>query len=98
METQRTISNEIAGIQAIAHGGPLPRLDFPPYRSSLLRHPTKALQYADPEGCELLAPIFGASDVDPLEAHLTIQADGQPIGERITLHGRVRDGDRKSVV
>ena len=97
METQRTISNEIAEIQTVGHGGPLPRLDFPPYRGSLLRHPTKALQHADPEGCELLAPIFGASDVDPLEAHLTIQAGGQPIGERITLHGRLLDGDGRPV-
>jgi protocatechuate 3,4-dioxygenase, beta subunit len=97
METQRTISNEIAEIQTVGHGGPLPRLDFPPYRGSLLRHPTKALQHADPEGCELLAPIFGASDVDPLEAHLTIHAGGQPIGERITLHGRLLDGDGRPV-
>ena len=33
-----------------------PRLDYSPYRSSLLRHPTKALQHADPESVELCAP------------------------------------------
>ena len=32
---------------------PQPRLDYPPYRSSLLRHPTKDLHHADPEGIEL---------------------------------------------
>ena len=53
MDTQGTISNEIAEMQAITHRGTQPRLDFPPYRSSLLRYPTKALQHADPEGCEL---------------------------------------------
>jgi protocatechuate 3,4-dioxygenase beta subunit len=35
--------------------------------------------------------------VDPLEAHLTIQAGGQPIGERITLHGQLLDGDGRPV-
>ena len=93
MDTQGTISNEIAEMQAIAHGGTQPRLDFPPYRSSLLRYPTKALQHADPEGCELVAPVFGHSDVDPIETDLTIQDGGQPIGERMTLHGRLLDGD-----
>ena len=38
-----------------------PRLDYPPYRSSLLRHPTKDLHHADPEGIELWAPVFGAA-------------------------------------
>ena len=42
-----------------------PRLDYPPYRSSLLRHPTKDLQPADPEGIELWAPCFGQRDVAP---------------------------------
>ena len=93
MDTQGTISNEIAEMQAIAHRGTQPRLDFPPYRSSLLRYPTKALQHADPEGCELVAPVFGHSDVDPIEADLTIRDGGQPIGERMTLHGRLLDGD-----
>ena len=38
-----------------------PRLDYPPYRSSLLRHPTKSLHQVDPEGVELWAPVFGAA-------------------------------------
>ena len=41
-----------------------PRLNYPPYRSSLLRHPTKDLHHADPEGVELWAPCFGERDVD----------------------------------
>lgn len=70
-----------------------PRLDYPPYRSSLLRHPTKNPHHADPEGVELLAPCFGHSDVDPVEADLTIQHSGDPIGERMVITGRVLDGD-----
>jgi protocatechuate 3,4-dioxygenase beta subunit len=95
MDSQETISKEIAELQVVA--GTQPMLDFPPYRSSLLRHPTKNLRHADPEGAELAAPVFGYSDVDPLEADLTIQAGGEPIGERITVRGRVLDGDGRPV-
>ena len=67
----------------------LPRLDYPPYRSSLLRHPLQASQLVDPEGAELVAPVFGPRDVDPLDADLTIRHAGQPLGERLVVTGRV---------
>ena len=47
--TQADISREIQD----GPNGPgehQPRLDYPPYRSSILRHPTKSPQPADPEG------------------------------------------------
>ena len=95
--TQAGISEEIEQIaDAWARDGKAetqPRLDYPPYRSSLLRHPTKAPQQADPEGVELWSPVFGERDVDPLEADLTIQHRGDPQGERILVTGRVLDGD-----
>jgi protocatechuate 3,4-dioxygenase beta subunit len=95
---QEQISREIADAHARATGpGDRPLLAFPPYRSSLLRHPTKALQHADPEAVELLAPVFGHGEVDPLEADLTIQHGGEPIGERILVTGRVLDGDGRPV-
>ncbi len=78
-------------------GEPQPRLDYPPYRSSLLRHPTKDLHPADPEGIELWAPVFGERDVDPVEADLTVQHPGEPIGERMKVTGRVLDGDGRPV-
>jgi protocatechuate 3,4-dioxygenase beta subunit len=74
-----------------------PRLDYPPYRSSVLRHPTKDLHHADPEGVELAAPVFGHQDVDPLEADLTIQHSGMPIGERTVVTGRVLDSDGRPI-
>ena len=74
-----------------------PRLDYPPYRSSLLRHPTKDPHHADPEGVELWAPAFGHRDVGALEADLTIQHGGEPIGERMVVTGRVLDGDGRPV-
>jgi protocatechuate 3,4-dioxygenase, beta subunit len=102
--TQAGISAEIAAIHAdyaaerAAHGPEnSPRLHFDPYRSSILRHPTKDLHHADPESIELLAPVFGHSDVDPLEADLTIQHTGEPIGERIVVTGRILDGEGRPV-
>jgi protocatechuate 3,4-dioxygenase, beta subunit len=97
MDSQETISKEIAEIQAAADGETQPRLEFPPYRSSILRHPTKDMWQADPEGAELVAPVFGHSDVDPLEADLTIQGNGEPIGERILVRGRLVDGDGRPI-
>ena len=99
--TQATISAEIAEIEAGDRASgrveTQPRLDYPPYRSSLLRHPTKSLRQVDPETIELWAPCFGHRDVAPLEADLTIQHTGEPIGERLVLTGRVVDGDGRPV-
>ncbi|MFP5336711.1 MAG: protocatechuate 3,4-dioxygenase subunit beta [Actinomycetes bacterium] len=92
------VTEEIARLHRQARPGDAqPRLDFPPYRSSLLRHPTKDLHHADPEGAELVAPVFGHSDVDPVEADLTVQHRGIPVGERMIVTGRVLDGDGRPV-
>jgi protocatechuate 3,4-dioxygenase beta subunit len=99
LSTQADVSAEIEKVHAgtTGAGETQPRIDFPPYRSSLLRHPTKALRHADPEGCELVAPVFGHSDVAPVEADLTIQHVGDPVGERMLITGRVLDGDGRPV-
>ncbi len=98
LESQALVSEEIARVHKQALGGETqPRVDFPAYRSSLLRHPTKDLCHADPEDIELVAPVFGHSDIDPLEADLTIQAGGEPIGERMVVTGRVLDGQGRPV-
>ncbi|HXD29281.1 MAG TPA: protocatechuate 3,4-dioxygenase subunit beta [Arthrobacter sp.] len=99
--TQERISAEIADVHGsyragLEAGGAVetqPRVDFAPYRSSLLRHPTKSLHHVDPETIELYSPAFGQRDVHVLESDLTIQHNGEPIGERIVVTGRVLDGD-----
>jgi protocatechuate 3,4-dioxygenase beta subunit len=99
--TQASISAQIAKIEGDYRASGLvetqPRLDYPPYRSSLLRHPTKSLRQVDPETIELWAPCFGQRDVAALEADLTIQHSGEPIGERLVVTGRVVDGDGRPV-
>ena len=56
--SQAQIDDEIAGIrddyERAGADETQPRLDYPPYRSSLLRHPTKDLHHADPETIELV--------------------------------------------
>jgi protocatechuate 3,4-dioxygenase, beta subunit len=96
--SQAQVSAEIEELASAYDGGETqPRLDYPPYRSSILRHPTKALQPADPEGVELWSPVFGERDLDALEADLTIQHTGEPVGERLVVTGRVVDGDGRAV-
>ncbi|MEV8041751.1 protocatechuate 3,4-dioxygenase subunit beta [Arthrobacter sp. NPDC080082] len=104
-ESQQILSDEMQALgaayaQARANGATAeiqPRLDYPPYRSSILRHPTKSLHHADPETIELYSPAFGHMDVHALESDLTIQHNGEPLGERIIVSGRVLDGDGRPV-
>lgn len=101
MTGQAEISAEIAAIQSecrrAGSAESQPKLDFPPYRSSVLRHPKSALHLADPEAVELRAPCFGEYDVAPLDADLTVQHAGPPIGERTVVTGRILDGDGRPV-
>jgi protocatechuate 3,4-dioxygenase beta subunit len=99
--TQADVSQEIAALAAeyaaAVQEETQPQLDYGPYRSSVLRHPTRDLHRVDPEGVELWAPCFGTHDVHPLDADLTVQHAGEPIGERIVVTGRVLDGDGRPV-
>jgi len=103
--SQAEISAEMHAIEAEARsrvedgGSPelQPRRNYPPYRSSVLRHPTHELVRVDPEEVERLSPAFGHTDVNVLESDLTIQHRGEPLGERITVSGRVLDGDGRPV-
>lgn len=98
--SQRQIVAEIAEAHAayeaaVAAGeyiGGRTLIDFPPYRSSVLRHPTKNPKLVDPETIELTSPAFGQRDVAAIEADLTLQHAGEPLGERIVVRGRVLDG------
>ncbi|MEV2275289.1 protocatechuate 3,4-dioxygenase subunit beta [Nocardiopsis sp. NPDC049922] len=90
--TQADIDVAIARAQAAAPASDQPSRDFPPYRSSALRHPTRPLfPVRDPEAVELTGPAFGVTDVTALDADLTRHHAGEPLGERITVTGRVLD-------
>ena len=71
---------------------PMTMLNFPPYRSSILRSPTKNPKLVDPESIELWSPAYGQRDVKAIEADLTLNGGtGEPLGERITVTGRLLD-------
>ncbi|HEV7742350.1 MAG TPA: protocatechuate 3,4-dioxygenase subunit beta, partial [Pseudolysinimonas sp.] len=103
MSSQTEISAEIAALRE----KPLPRdpswaehralTGYAPYRSSLLRHPTKALELTDPETIELTSPAFGPRDVGEAESDLTTMSTGEPLGERVVVAGRLLDGDGRPV-
>jgi protocatechuate 3,4-dioxygenase beta subunit len=104
--TQSDIDAEIAGERTayagrVAAGAPVenhPSRSYAPYRSSVLRHPTKALvALSDPEAAELSGPAFGVTDVTALDHDLTRQHPGEPLGERMTVTGRITDRDGRPV-
>ncbi|MFE0188571.1 protocatechuate 3,4-dioxygenase subunit beta [Streptomyces sp. NPDC059008] len=72
-----------------------PARDHVPYRSGALRRPHRPPveidHRVDPEAVELRGPVFGVTDVGALDADLTRQHTGEPLGERITVTGRVLD-------
>ncbi|MFI9030508.1 protocatechuate 3,4-dioxygenase subunit beta [Streptomyces sp. NPDC053560] len=106
--TQADIDREIAEVQdaydkARAGGAPAahhPPRDYAPYRSSTLRHPKQplvAVSGGDPETVELSGPVFGSTDVTALDSDLTKQHHGEPLGERITVSGRLLDSGGRPV-
>jgi protocatechuate 3,4-dioxygenase beta subunit len=102
--SQDDITVEIAALRSsgaadrrCAGGEAQPRLDYPPYRSTALRHPKHPLLLVDPEELELRAPCFGSQDVDPRDSDLTAGHRGEPLGERIVVAGRVLDDSGRPV-
>jgi protocatechuate 3,4-dioxygenase beta subunit len=69
----------------------------PPYVSTRLRSPREPLVIVPHTLSELSGPAFGHSDVRPQDADLTAQGQGQPIGERIIVHGRLLDEKGRAV-
>jgi protocatechuate 3,4-dioxygenase beta subunit len=73
-----------------------PPLDFPDYRSTALRHPKQPLIYLPQSVTELTGPALGSlAPAGELDNDLTRQHEGQPIGERAIVFGRVLDTDGK---
>ncbi|MGH3554478.1 MAG: protocatechuate 3,4-dioxygenase subunit beta, partial [Mycobacterium sp.] len=97
--SQSAITAQIARIAADHHENEesQPRLDYPPYRSSLLRHPRSPFVCVDPDELDCCAPCFGRRDVDPRDADLTAGHPGEPIGERIIVTGRLLDAAGRPV-
>jgi protocatechuate 3,4-dioxygenase beta subunit len=70
---------------------------YPDYRSTRLRAPTRPLVVVPHTLTELTGPVFGHDAVGPRDHLLTEQHEGEPLGERIIVHGRVADQDGRPV-
>jgi protocatechuate 3,4-dioxygenase, beta subunit len=66
---------------------------YPDYVGTRLRAPRDPLVILPLTLTELTAPVFGESAVTALDGDLTRQHDGEPIGERVVVSGRVLGDD-----
>jgi protocatechuate 3,4-dioxygenase, beta subunit len=76
-----------------------PPLVFPAYKSTLRRGPSRPLVPIVPSLSELTGPVYGHEDVGELDHDLTRNAagNGEPLGERIVVTGRVLCEDGRAV-
>jgi len=74
-----------------------PPLASSEYRSTILRAPSHAPLEIPHTLTEVTGPALGERDFSLLDADLTRQHTGEPIGERIVVHGRVLDSDGRPV-
>lgn len=76
-----------------------PSLIHPDYKSTRLRGPTKPLIPLPASLSEMTGPVYGHDAIDPIDADLTKNAikNGEPIGERIIVEGRVFDEDGRAI-
>ncbi|HEY3010447.1 MAG TPA: protocatechuate 3,4-dioxygenase subunit beta [Micromonosporaceae bacterium] len=80
-----------------APAGVHPPLAWPAYRSTALRAPSRPLVWLPHTRTEVTGPLLGDGLVGPLDHDLTAQHPGEPLGERIIVHGRVLDGGGRPV-
>jgi len=74
-----------------------PPLLWPAYRSTLLRAPSREPVLLPHTMTELTAPVFGDDRVSAADADLTYANGGEAQGQRIVVHGQVRDSDGRPV-
>jgi protocatechuate 3,4-dioxygenase, beta subunit len=70
-----------------------------PYRSTVLRAPKKPLIPLPHTLSEITGPVYGHDSVTEIDGDLTRNAarNGEPLGERIIVTGRVQDEDARPV-
>lgn len=89
MADQRVYRKVPAGVQ--------PPYFYPPYASSVKRAPMRPLIALPQTLSEWTGPVFGHGDIGETDADLTKHRQGEPLGERIIVSGRVVDEDARPV-
>jgi protocatechuate 3,4-dioxygenase beta subunit len=74
-----------------------PPLDSPDYKSTRARAPDHPLIPLPHTLTEITGPVYGHERIQETDHDLTRQHPGEPVGERITVSGRVLDGDGRPV-
>jgi protocatechuate 3,4-dioxygenase beta subunit len=69
----------------------------PDYVATRTRVPRRPLVPLAQTLSEVTGPVYGHERVGELDHDLTRQHEGEPLGERMILHGRVLDGDGRPV-
>jgi protocatechuate 3,4-dioxygenase, beta subunit len=69
----------------------------PDYKSTVKRAPKRPLVPMPHTLSELTGPVYGHERIRPGDDDLTKQHAGEPLGERIVVHGRVLDEDGRPV-
>lgn len=71
----------------------------PNYKTSIGRSPRLAMLSLQNSLSEITGPVFGHDDIDPIDHDLVknYAKTGDPIGERIIVHGRVLDENSRPV-
>jgi len=77
--------------------GPEVQVDYPGYRSTRLRAPKRPLVTSPEELHALRGPVFGEDALAPTDNDLTGQHEGEPLGERVVVSGRVLDEDGRPI-
>ncbi len=77
--------------------GTQPPLDYPGYQGTALRHPIRPLHLLPHRLTEITGPLFGADRVRPGDDDLTRFAGGEAVGQRVIVHGYLRDSDGRPV-
>jgi protocatechuate 3,4-dioxygenase, beta subunit len=70
---------------------------YPDYKSTRLRAPRRERIQLPRVSTELTGPALWEGRVGALDHDLTRQHDGEPLGERIIVHGRVLEDDGRPV-
>ncbi len=77
--------------------GTQPDNNYPQYRSTVRRAPSRPPILLPHTLSEITGPLFGHESVSDTDSDLTRQHPGEPLGERIIVSGRLMDEDGRPV-
>ena len=83
--------------QTMGEAGRQPPYFYPDYRSTRMRAPKEPLVVLPRALADTSGPVYGHGRIGEADDDLTRQHDGEPLGERIIVTGRVLGGDGRPV-